>query len=696
MKVIIAEKPSVAREIAAIVGAKEKQEGYIQGNGYAVTWALGHLVSLAMPEEYGAIGFSREHLPITPEPFKLKVRQVKADKGYKADTGAVKQLGVIKKLFEQCDSIIVATDAGREGELIFRYIYHYLECNKPFDRLWINSLTDKAIREGLANLKDGSEYDNLYLAAKARSEADWLVGINASQALSVAAGYGTYSLGRVQTPTLMMICNRYQENKGFTPQTYVQMLLTLKHSDSPLFTTLSTEKFKTITEADPISERIYNGGVAKVISVDEKPLTEQAPLLYDLTALQKEANKRFGYTAQETLDIAQALYEKKFITYPRTGSRYIPNDVFAEIPNLISGLNNHPAFGNQATMLLETTLNQRSVDDSKVTDHHALLITDNKPSELSNKEKDIYTLIAARLLEAFSSACQKNVTTVVFDAREYEFIAKSTIITNLGWRGVLVGSDEKNDDNEEQACKLPPLQQGDECEIQSLELLEKQTKPKPMHTESSLLSAMESAGKELENEEERQAMKESGIGTPATRAAIIETLFARDYIRRDKKTLLPTEKGLSVYAVVKSKKIADIQMTGMWENALSKIENGEMSAETFGKGITVYASQVTEELLNTSITVAEKSTCCCPKCGKPDMLFFDKVVKCRNVECSVTVFRERSGKQLSDKHITELLTKRKTATIKGFKSKAGKSFDAALAFDEQFNVVFLFPDKKKR
>lgn len=209
MKVIIAEKPSVAREIAAIVGAKEKQEGYIQGNGYAVTWALGHLVSLAMPEEYRAVGFNREHLPITPEPFKLIVRQVKADKGYKTDTGAVKQLGIIKKLFEQCDSIIVATDAGREGELIFRYIYHYLKCNKPFNRLWINSLTDKAIRDGLANLKNGNEYDNLYLAAKARSEADWLVGINASQALSVAAGYGTYSLGRVQTPTLMMICNRY-------------------------------------------------------------------------------------------------------------------------------------------------------------------------------------------------------------------------------------------------------------------------------------------------------------------------------------------------------------------------------------------------------------------------------------------------------------------------------------------------------
>lgn len=575
-------------------------------------------------------------------------------------------------------------------------IYHYLKCNKPFNRLWINSLTDKAIREGLANLKNGNEYDNLYLAAKARSEADWLVGINASQALSVAAGYGTYSLGRVQTPTLMMICNRYQENKGFTPQTYVQMLLTLKHNDSLLFTALSCEKFNTLAQADPISERIYNGGMAKVKQVEEKPMTEHAPLLYDLTTLQKEANKRFGYTAQDTLTIAQTLYEKKFITYPRTGSRYIPQDVFAEIPDLIKTLSNHPVFSSQAATLLEAPLNNRSVDDSKVTAHHALLITDNKPSELSDKEKEIYTLITARLLEAFSSACQKSVTTITFDAREYGFIAKSTTITNLGWRGILQSSDEKTEDGEEQATKLPPLQQGDECEIQSLELLEKQTKPKPIHTESSLLSAMESAGKELENEEERQAMKESGIGTPATRAAIIETLFARDYIRRDKKSLLPTEKGLSVYNVVKSKKIADIQMTGMWENALSKIENGEMSADTFGKGITVYASQVTEELLNTSITVAEKSTCCCPKCGKPDMLFFDKVVKCRNVECPVTVFRERSGKQLSDKHITELLTKQKTGTIKGFKSKAGKTFDAALAFDEQFNVVFLFPDKKKR
>jgi len=684
MQTIIAEKPSVAREIAAIVGATCKQEGYMEGNGFAVTWALGHLVSLALPEEYGAIGFNRDHLPIIPVPFKLIVRQQKVDKGYKPDTGAIKQLGVINRLFNECDRIIVATDAGREGELIFRYIYHYLKCTKSFDRLWISSLTDKAIREGLQNLKVGNQYDNLYLAAKARSEADWLVGINASQALSISAGQGSFSLGRVQTPTLVMICNRFIENKAFLPSKYWQIRLQTDKQGA-LFFALSLDKFDQKEEAICLLETLQKERSVTVKSIEQKQENQESPLLYDLTTLQKEANTKLDFSADKTLIIAQKLYEAKLITYPRTGSRYIPQDVFDTIPELIRNLVSHPQFGDYAQSL--TTLNRRCVNDKKVTDHHALLITENRPPELSLDDKAIYEMIAGRMLEAFSEKCIKTVISVMLNCNELLFNAKSISVIQLGWRGVF------NIPIEEENIVLPTLIEGDVLSVLDTTLLEKQTKAKPLHTESSLLSAMESAGKELENEEERLAMKESGIGTPATRAAIIETLFARDYIRREKKSLVPTDKGLSVFNVVKDKKIADVQMTGMWENALAKIESGEMKANVFRSEIEAYTGLITTELLNTSIALAKQEQVCCPRCKTTSMHFYDKVVKCRNTDCPVIVYRTKSEKRLTDKQVTELLTTGKTETIKGFKSKNGKSFDAELTFDNQYNVVFVFPDK---
>lgn len=316
MKVIIAEKPSVARDIALIVGAKERKDGYMEGNGYTVTWGFGHLVGLAMPEAYGFEGFRRENLPIFPERFQLVPRQVKDGKQYKDDPGAVKQLAVIRSLFDKSESIIVATDAGREGELIFRYIYHYLGCTKPFSRLWISSLTDKAIRQGMDNLKDGREYDNLYRSAKARSEADWLVGINASQALCLSAGRGVFSLGRVQTPTLMMICNRYMENKNFTPQKYWQLRVQ-SGTGSITFSALSAAKYDRQDEAAAHLQQIQSSGTLQVTAAEKKEASQEPPLLYDLTALQKEANVRHGFSADKTLSIAQSLYEKKVTSYPR-------------------------------------------------------------------------------------------------------------------------------------------------------------------------------------------------------------------------------------------------------------------------------------------------------------------------------------------------------------------------------------------
>ena len=686
---MIAEKPSVAKDIARIIGATQRNDGYLSGNGYMVTWAFGHLIQLAMPEAYGVANFRRESLPIIPADFQLIPRQVKTEKGYKADPGVLKQLKVIKEVLDQCDRIIVATDAGREGELIFRYIFHYLSCHKPFVRLWISSLTDRAIREGMENLQPGERYDNLYLAAKSRSEADWLIGINATQALSVAAGQGVFSLGRVQTPTLMMICDRYLENKNFVPTKFWQLKASTASGEIG-FTAQSTARWEQQPEAIAALQRAKDAGQLVVKSVERKETAQEPPLLYDLTTLQKEANTKLNFSADKTLSIAQSLYEKKVMSYPRTGSRYISEDVFEEMPERIALLERYPRFAGYAAGLNGTTLNRRSVNDGKVTDHHALIVTENLPGELSKDERAVYELVAGRMLEAFSGKCVKDVTTALLSAGDTGFTVKGAVMKTAGWRAVFSEQDTEDED----AATPPPLQEGQTLPFSGVDLLEKQTKPKPLHTESSLLAAMENAGKELEDAELKASLKDAGIGTPATRAAIIETLFARQYIVREKKNLVPTDKGLAVYRIVKDKKIADVEMTGMWETALAKIEAGSMDADTFRKGIEVYAAQITAELLSVQLSFASGETCPCPKCGSGRILFYPKVAKCSNVDCTLTIFRSKCDKQLTDKQIVELVMKRKTGLIKGFKGKNGKAFDASLVLDEQFNVAFSFPEKK--
>ena len=605
MKVIIAEKPSVARQIASIVGATIRKEGYLEGNGYTVTWAFGHLVGLAMPESYGFKGFRKENLPILPEVFRLEPRSTKSGKEYKPDPGTLKQLKVIKALFEQAERIIVATDAGREGELIFRYIYQYLDCNKPFDRLWINSLTDQAIREGLRNIRPGKEYDNLYLSARARSEADWIVGINASQALAIAAGRGVWSLGRVQTPTLALVCQRYLENRDFTAQTFYRLKLhTAK--DATAFSALSVDKYASQDEATEHRQDVLESSEVRVIKVESRETTENVPLLYDLTSLQRDANRRHGFPAEKTLNIAQDLYEAKLITYPRTGSRYIPEDLFAQVPALLNSLQLHPEFGRYALELAENPLNRHSVNNAKVTDHHALLITGNVPSKLSAEQSKIYDMIAGRMLEAFSEVCVKGLTTVRIECAGHLFEVRATTILQAGWRRIW---HEKEETSDEEAAALPTLHENDVLLMWGCDLLEKETRPRPLYTESSLLAAMETAGKELDNEAEREAMKDSGLGTPATRAAIIETLISREYIRREKRSLVPTEKGLSVYNIVADKRIADVALTGGWELALAKIATGEMNAFTFKHGIEVFATQITSELLKVQIQGSAPASC---------------------------------------------------------------------------------------
>lgn len=686
MQVIIAEKPSVAREIAAIVGATNRKDGFIEGNGYAVTWAFGHLVGLAMPQQYGIAGFRRENLPILPPSFILLPRQVREGKEYKADPGVVKQLGILRELFGMAERIIVATDAGREGELIFRYIYSYLECRTPFVRLWISSLTDRAIREGLQQLRPGQEYDNLYLSAKARSEADWIVGINASQALAVAAGRGVWSLGRVQTPTLAIICSRYLEHKAFKPATYFRLKLSTAKG-ATAFAVLSSEKFDGRDKAEAVRAEVVGAGTVRVVSVEHKEAREQPPLLYDLTTLQKEANSRHGFPAEKTLDIAQALYERKFITYPRTGSRYISEDVAEEIPALVGNMKRYPRFAEYASGMDTAAPSRRCVDNGKITDHHALLPTENLPAELDADQRTVYEMIAGRMLEAFSGVCVKENTSLTLQCAGHGFTARGSIIVDKGWRAVM--NDPAEEKEEEDTTLLPDIMQGDELPVRGCDTEQKQTRPRPLHTESSLLAAMEAAGRELSDEAEREAMKDAGIGTPATRAAIIETLFSREYIRREKKSLVPTDKGLAVYAVVKDKKIADVAMTGGWELALSKIATGEMDAPTFHRGIEVFATQIAKELLEAGIEGAECGGAACPRCGSP-VVFYPKLAKCQNPDCGLAVWRTVARKELTDGQLSELLTKGKTGTIRGFAKSGGGTFDAALALDDQFKTSFVF------
>ena len=565
-------------------------------------------------------------------------------------------------------------------------LYHYTGCTTPFVRLWISSLTDKAIREGLRNLEAGGKYDDLYLAAKARSESDWLVGINGTQALSIAAGHGTYSVGRVQTPTLAMVCARYRENRRFTPEVFWQLHIATDGCDEGTVKFSSSEKWKEKEPATELYDKVKSAGTATVTKAERKEKTEETPLLYDLTTLQKEANAKHGFTAEQTLEIAQKLYEKKLITYPRTGSRYIPEDVFAEIPKLLAFIGALPEWKGKVQPKAVPT--RRSVDGSKVTDHHALLVTGEKPLFLSKEDNTVYQMVAGRMIEAFSEKCVKDTATVTAECAGVEFTVKGSVIRQAGWRAVY-----GEEDKEETA--IPGWREGDTLTLKGCSITEGKTKPKPLHTEATLLSAMETAGKDIEDDALRQALKDCGIGTPATRAAIIETLFKRGYMERCKKSLVPTEKGLALYSVVKTMRIADVAMTGEWEKNLARIERGELPADTFCKEIEAYTKEITSELLSCDKLFARRdSGCKCPKCGTGSMQFYGKVVRCDNADCGLPVFRLKANRTLSDDEIKELLTDGHTKPLKGFKSKQGKSFDAIVAFDGDYNTTFVFPERK--
>lgn len=562
-------------------------------------------------------------------------------------------------------------------------IYQHLRCRKPFERLWISSLTDKAIREGMVNLKQGSHYDNLYYSAKARSEADWLVGINASRALSIAK-HGSYSLGRVQTPTLAMVCRRYIESRDFSSVPYWK-LSALMVRDGVSLKAVGDVAFDNEASAQSSLATLKGIGTLTIESVTRKVTHTSPPLLYDLTALQKEANKRHSFSAEKTLSIAQSLYEKKVTTYPRTGSRYISEDVFEEVPALL----------RKTGETIAAPLNRHSVDNGKVTDHHAIIPTGEMPSGLSADEVTIYQMIVTRFVEAFSPNSEEERMQVQFTDGTNTFTWKACRQISLGWKAVQ--QEVKADEEQELLSVLPNLTEGEILPLLNGEITAHKTKPKALYTEATLLSAMENAGKEVEESDKRKAMAECGIGTPATRANIIETLILRDYIRREKKAIVPTEKGLAVYEIVKDKKIANTEMTGSWELALAAIEAGQMPSEKFAQGIKFYVDTICKELLSLT-PPSQKSypTYRCPKCGNESVGIYAKIAKCRSEGCDFHVFREICGTFLSDNNLRDLMLTRRTPILKGLTSKASKKFNARLVLNADCTTTFEFESKPQK
>ncbi len=712
MKVVLAEKPSVGKAIAAVLGAKASKDGYMEGNGYVVTWAFGHLVGLAEPDHYlGHKEWKKEDLPIIPEEF---VYVPHLD-----DSGIRKQYNTIRRLFtsSETECVICATDAGREGEAIFRYIYDSFDCRKPVKRLWVSSLTDKAIKEGFEDLKDGSDYDNLYDSAKARGEADWLVGDNATRALTLAVNNDRqiYSIGRVQTPTLGMVCKRYLENKNFVPVPYYMVGVQLQSDKSGAFKGLYPQQFK-----DKESAETFMGKIPQLLAVREKKrqeVKEKSPLPYDITSIQADANRKYKFKAQKTLDIVQALYEGKKVTYPRTGSRYLGEDMtdmVASSVGKLAPLGYTVNFGECCEWITATTMNRSCFDTSKLTDHHAIIPTfenvssdvNDFPSGKSFSSEDsmkIYRMIAMQLVMALMPVCVKDRLTYVFeDVDSVPLTISGSTIKEMGWRK-LCEPVEKDDDEEEEQ-KLPDMEEGAICSVLAKEVLRKETKRPALLTEATLLKMMESAGKLIEDDSElSKAIKDCGIGTPATRAAVIEKLFARKYIVTEKNSLVPTEGGLQLYELLKDHTICNVSMTGEWERKLNLMAEGKFSRTEFSEEIEEYTKSLTAELLEVksgSIASSVVSIGDCPLCGKP-LKSHGTVIYCSGwrkddeSSCQFKLFTEVRGKKLTDKMVKALLSGKATDVIKGLKKKDGTPFDAALKFDENFKLTFVLPERKE-
>lgn len=700
MKLVIAEKPSVAMSLAAVLGATERKDGYLEGSGYLVSWCVGHLLELAQPEAYKEqyAKWRYEDLPILPENWKYEVPKDKKT-----------QLALLCRLMKdkRVDSVVCATDAGREGELIFRLVYEYAGCNKPMERLWISSMEDAAIREGFAHLRPGSDYNKLYDAAVCRAEADWLIGINATRLFSVLYGV-TLNVGRVMSPTLALLVQRESDIESFISKPFYVPEITCGGF------TASGEKMTERSEAEKIRMDCDHNS-AFMRSVEKQVKTIQPPRLYDLTTLQRECNRIYGYTAQQTLDYVQSLYEKKLATYPRTDSQYLTKDMQATAASLILWLRDNMPFGKGCAG--EPNID-RVTDDSKVTDHHAIIptveIARTDLSELPSGERDVLTLLAVRLLCATTQANRFEAVTAILDCQGHTFTAKGKTILQSGWKEVerihrmsIRQSETEHRENEDAA--LPVLKEGQTFETVSASLREGKTSPPKHYTEDTLLSAMETAGAEdMPDDAERK-----GLGTPATRAATLEKLVSAGFVQRKKKQLIPTEKGRKLIAVLPDNIKSPI-LTAEWESMLKQVEHGELSATSFMDQIADMSRTLVKEhtapekhfadLFPSSRETAHEAVGVCPRCGAP-VYEGKKGFFCDNRECSFALWKDNrffsSKKKSITKSVAAALLKEGRISMSGlYSEKTGKTYDAEVILDDTggkyVNFKLEFPVKKGR
>ena len=700
MKLVIAEKPSVAMSLAAVLGATERKDGYLEGSGYLVSWCVGHLLELAQPEAYKEqyAKWRYEDLPILPENWKYEVPKDKK-----------KQLALLCRLMKdkRVDSVVCATDAGREGELIFRLVYEYAGCNKPMERLWISSMEDAAIREGFDRLRPGSDYDKLYDAAVCRAGADWLIGINATRLFSVLYGV-TLNVGRVMSPTLALLVQRESDIESFISKPFYVPEITCGGF------TASGEKMTERSEAEKIRMDCDHNS-AFVRSVEKQVKTIQPPHLYDLTTLQRECNRIYGYTAQQTLDYVQSLYEKKLATYPRTDSQYLTKDMQATAASLILWLRDNMPFGKGCAGEPDI---DRVTDDSKVTDHHAIIptveIARTDLSELPSGERDVLTLLAVRLLCATTQANRFEAVTAMLDCQGYTFTAKGKTILQSGWKEVerihrmsIRQSETERRENEDAA--LPVLKEGQTFETVSASLREGKTSPPKHYTEDTLLSAMENAGAEdMPDDAERK-----GLGTPATRAATLEKLVSAGFVQRKKKQLIPTEKGKNLIAVLPDNIKSPI-LTAEWESMLKQVEHGELSATSFMDQIADMSRTLVKEhtapeerfadLFLSSKGTVHEAVGVCPRCGAP-VYEGKKGFFCDNRECSFALWKDNrffsSKKKSITKSVAAALLKEGRISMSGlYSEKTGKTYDAEVILDDTggkyVNFKLEFPVKKGR
>ena len=700
MKLVIAEKPSVAMSLAAVLGATERKDGYLEGSGYLVSWCVGHLLELAQPEAYKEqyAKWRYEDLPILPENWKYEVPKDKKT-----------QLALLCRLMKdkRVDSVVCATDAGREGELIFRLVYEYAGCNKPMERLWISSMEDAAIREGFDHLRPGSDYDKLYDAAVCRAGADWLIGINATRLFSVLYGV-TLNVGRVMSPTLALLVQRESDIESFISKPFYVPEITCGGF------TASGEKMTERSEAEKIRMDCDHNS-AFVRSVEKQVKTIQPPRLYDLTTLQRECNRIYGYTAHQTLDYVQSLYEKKLATYPRTDSQYLTKDMLATAASLILWLRDNMPFGKGCAGELDI---DRVTDDSKVTDHHAIIptveIAQTDLTELPSGERDVLTLLAVRLLCATTQAHRFETVTAMLDCQGHTFTAKGKTILQSGWKEVerihrmsIRQSETEHRENEDAA--LPVLKEGQTFETVSASLREGKTSPPKHYTEDTLLSAMENAGAEdMPDDAERK-----GLGTPATRAATLEKLVSAGFVERKKKQLIPTKKGRNLIAVLPDNIKSPI-LTAEWESMLKQVEHGELSATSFMDQIADMSRTLVKEhtapeerfadLFPSSKGTVHEAVGVCPRCGAP-VYEGKKGFFCDNRECSFALWKDNrffsSKKKSITKSVAAALLKEGRISMSGlYSEKTGKTYDAEVILDDTggkyVNFKLEFPIKKGR